>query len=220
MISKKRSLSAGKLLFFSFVPVAAILLLSFSYLEYSPATNQNDSPNLGINSNVNSQPKIGKITWVNNTIISNDGLNKILGLKTGDEYVKKSFEKRIWSDMDGISTYYLDKGYLFSKMDIQENPVNGGTIDLTITIYEGIRGKIGKVSVKGNKNVSTDEVLSKITVRQGDLFSKTRIVESVRALSKMGKFDNERIMPNLTPKPQEVGNDFGIVDIEFQVIEI
>lgn len=220
MITKKRSMSAGKLLFLSFVPVAAILLLSFSYLDYSPATKQNDSQNVGNYANSNAQLKIGKITWVNNTIISSEALNKILGLKTGDEYVKKSFEKRIWSDMDGISTYYLDKGYLFSKMDIQENPVNGGTMDLTITIYEGIQGKIGKVSVKGNKNVSTEEILTKITVKHGDLFSKTRIIESVRALSKMGKFDNERIMPNITPKPREAGNDFGIVDIEFKVIEI
>ncbi|MEI6141923.1 MAG: POTRA domain-containing protein [Mariniphaga sp.] len=220
MISKKRSMSAGKLLFLAFIPVTAILLLSFSYLDNSPATIQNDSLNIGINSMINSQLKIGKITWVNNSIISTEGLNKILGLKTGDEYVKKSFEKRIWSDMDGISTYYLDKGYLFSKMDIQENPVNGGTIDLTITIYKGIQGKIGKVSVKGNKNVPTEEILTKITLKHGDLFSKTRIIESVRALSNMGKFDNERIMPNITPKPREAGNDFGIVDIEFKVIEI
>jgi outer membrane protein insertion porin family len=220
MVSKKRSLSAGKLLFFSFFPVAAILLLSFSYLDNSPATKQIGSQSIGIITNGNSQLKIGKITWVNNTIISNDGLNKILGLKTGDEYVKKSFEKRIHSDMDGISTYYLDKGYLFSKMDILEIPVNGGAMDLTITIYEGIVAKIGKVSVKGNKNVPTEEILSIITIKHGDLFSKTKIIESVRALSRFGKFDNGRIMPNITPKPKEAGNDFGIVDIEFQVIEI
>ena len=155
MISKKRSLSACKLLFISLVPVALILLLSFSYLDNSTAHAQNYPQNIGIKTHVSSQLRIGKISWVNNTIISNDGLNKILGLKTGDVYVKKNFENRIWSDMDGISTYYLDKGYLFSKMDIQENPTNGGAMDLTITIYEGIRGKIGKVTVKGNKNVST-----------------------------------------------------------------
>ena len=70
MISKKRSMSAGKLLFLAFIPVTAILLLSFSYLDNSPATIQNDSLNIGINSMINSQLKIGKITWVNNSIIS------------------------------------------------------------------------------------------------------------------------------------------------------
>ena len=215
MVSKKRSLPGYRLVFISLIPVAAILLLSFSYFDNTSAAVPVNTQNTEINSST----KIGKINWVNNTIITTDELNKILGLKTGDDYIKKNFENRIWSDMDGISTFYLDKGYVFSKMDILENQTDKGTVDLTITIYEGNQSKIGKVSINGNKKVSSEEILSKISVKPGDLFSKTKIVESIRALSNMGKFDNEKILPDLTPLPKDPNNDFAIVDIVFKVTE-
>ena len=219
MVAKTRSLPKHKLIFASLIPVAAFLLLSFSYLDNPSATITANIRNKETNTNINSSLKIGKINWVNNKIIDADGLNKILGLKTGDEYIKENFEKRVSSDMNGISTFYLDKGYVFSKMDISESPVSEGTVDLTITVYEGIQSKIGKVSIRGNKLVLTEDILAKISVKPGDLFSKTKIVESIRALSSMDKFDNEKIMPDITPLSKESDADFAIVDITFNVTE-
>ncbi len=219
MVSKTRSLPRHKLIFISLIPAVAFLILSFSYIDNPTTTVQANIQNHEINAGNNSSLKIGKINWVNNTIINTDGLNKILGLKTGDEYIKENFENRIWSDMDGIATFYLDKGYVFSKMDILENPTNEGVVDLTITIYEGTPSKIGKVVIRGNKRVSAEDILARISVKPGDLFSKTKIIESVRALSSMGKFDNETIKPDLTPLPTESNSDFAIVDVAFEVTE-
>jgi len=218
MVSKTRSLPACKLIFFAVIPVVTLLLLSFSYLNDDAKTTQKIN-NTGKSIKENSPLRIGEIKWINNTIINSDGLNKILGLKTGDEYNKENFEKRVSSDMDGISTYYFDKGYLFLKIDVTEIPTNEGIMNLAITIYEGTTYKIGKVSIRGNQHVSTDEILSKISVKPGDLFSKTKIVESVRALANMGKFDNETITPDLTPLPKNENSDFAIVDVVFIVTE-
>jgi beta-lactamase regulating signal transducer with metallopeptidase domain len=218
MVSKTRSLPACKLIFFAVIPVVTLLLLSFSYLNDDAKTTQKIN-NTGKSIKENSPLRIGEIKWINNTIINSDGLNKILGLKTGDEYNKENFEKRVSSDMDGISTHYFDKGYLFLKIDVTEIPTNEGIMNLAITIYEGTPSKIGAVSIRGNQHVSTDEILSKISVKPGDLFSKTKIVESVRALANMGKFDNETITPDLTPLPKNENSDFAIVDVVFIVTE-
>lgn len=219
MVSKTRSLPRHKLVFISLIPVVAFLILSFSYIDNPATPVKANIQNHEIKAGNNSSLKIGKINWVNNKVVTTDELNKILGLKTGDEYIKQNFENRISSDIDGISTFYLDKGYIFLKMDIAESPVNEGVVDLTITIDEGTPGKIGKVTIKGNKRVSTEEILSKISVKTGDLFSKTKIIESVRALSNMGKFDNEAIRPDLTPLPKESNSDFAIIDVAFEVTE-
>jgi len=218
MVSKTRSLPKHKLIFISLVPVAAFLLLSFSYLNNPSATAQLNIQGQEINSGIVSSLKIGKINWINNTIINTDGLNKILGLKTGDGYSKEHIEKRINSDLDGVLTFYLDKGYVFANMEISENPAGVGIVDLTITIFEGARGKIGKVSIRGNKHVSTEDILAKITVKTGDWFNRTKLWESVRALSMMGKFDNKTIKPDVTPLRQ-VYSDYVIVDIAFEVTE-
>jgi len=219
MVSKTRSLPKYKLIFVSLIPVAAFLLLSFSYFDHPVATAKTNNQKQEINSTPTSSHKIGNIIWVNNMAFTSAELTKILGMKKGDEYTKKSLQKRL-DDEDGVSTFYIDHGYLFYNIKITETPTSGNAMDLTFTIHEGDRGKIGKVSIKGNQHVPTEEILNKIIVKPGDLFSKTKIIQSVRALSMMGKFDNERIRPEVTPLPKEPNNVFITVNIAFEVSEL
>jgi len=219
MVSKIRSLPRYKLIFSLLIPVAAFLLLSFSYLNKTTGISAPIRRNSGINSSLKTPLKIGKINWINNTVINSDELNKILGLKTGDEYSKEKFNNRLYNDIDAVSNIYLDKGYMFLNIEFAENPASEGAVDLTITIHEGIRYKIGKVSIKGNLQVSSDEIFNKISVKQGDWFSKTKIVESVRALSRMVIFNPETIKPDLIPLPKDPNSEFAVVNIEFEVTE-
>ena len=136
MISKKRSPSRFKLIFLSLVPASTLLLLSFSYLGNITAISALNNHKLEINSSIKSSQKIGNINWVNNIVFNSDELNSILGIKKGDFYNKKNFENRIWKDMDGISTNYLDKGYVFSNFEIAENTTKEGKVDLTIILEQ------------------------------------------------------------------------------------
>lgn len=219
MVSKTRSLPRHKLIFVSLIPVAAFLLLSFSYFDHPVEITKTSNQNMEVNSATTSDQKIGSINWVNNTVFTSAELNKILGMKKGDEYSKNNLQKRLY-DEDGVATRYMDKGYLFANVEFSENPASEGIVDLTITIYEGLQGKIGNVSIRGNKHVSTEDILAKITVKPGDWFSKTKLLESVRALSMMGKFDNEKIKPEVNPLlPQDLYREFHIVNIIFNVTE-
>jgi TonB family protein len=167
-----------------------------------------------------SNSKIGTINWVNNTIFSSAELNKVLRMQKGDQYSKELINRRIWTDLDGVSSIYIDKGYAFSNIETSENQTNDGTINLTFTIYEGKRAKIGKIDINGNKSVSTEEILPKIVIKPGDLFSKTKIIQSVEALSKMGIFDSEEIKPAVIPNSQNFSGEFGTIDLVFNVKEI
>lgn len=219
MVSKTRSLPRHKLIFISLVPVAAFLLLSFSFFDYPVATTKTSNQNKEVNSATTSSHKIGSINWVNNTAFSSAELTKILGMKKGDEYTKKSLQKRL-DDQDGVSTFYIDHGYLFYNIKITETQKSGNDMDLTFTINEGVRGKIGKVSIIGNQHVPTEDILNKIMVKPGDLFSKTKIIQSVRALSMTGKFNNEKIRPEVIPLPKKPNSEFITVNIAFEVTEL
>ena len=218
MVYKSRSLPGQKLFFTLLIPVAALLLLSFSYFENTPTLVSSSHQNTEISSGNQSITKIGNINWVNNTIFSSAELTRMLGLKKGDEYSKINLEKRLEAE-NGISTIYLDKGYLFSNIQIAETPTSNNRTDLTLTIAEGVRGKIGNVSVKGNKLVTPQEILNQIVIKSGDLFSKTKIVQSIRALSMMGQFDPETIRPEIIPLPKKADSEFVIVNIVFEVTE-
>jgi beta-lactamase regulating signal transducer with metallopeptidase domain len=219
MVSKKRSLPAHKLIFIAIIPAAALLLLSFSYLGNANAKFKSNGSKQEMSSSSTSSSKIGNITWVNNTVFSSAELNKILALKKGDEYVKENIEKRINQDADGVLNLYLDKGYLFANIKITETPASNEAVDLTFSVSEGARGKIATVKIEGNKSVPTDEILNKITVKPGDLFSRTKLIESVKALSVWNKFDPEKIRPAIFPEQKSPNSEFVSVHILFEVVE-
>jgi outer membrane protein insertion porin family len=144
----------------------------------------------------------------------------VLRIQKGDLFSRELINRRIWKDMDGVSTLYLDKGYVFFNLEQSENLTSDGTVNLTFTVYEGSLGKIGKLDVKGNKNVPTEEILRNILIKPGDLFNKTKIVQSVEAISNMCKFDPEAINPEVIPNSQNSNGEFGTIDLVFNVKEI
>jgi hypothetical protein len=214
-VIKPRTLPIHKLLFIVLIPLSVFMLMAFSFIK-----------NPGKGSNINQQHevklsdlKIGQITWKGNNTYSSEKLNKILGLKRGDGYNYSDLYKRV---MDGgdVQSFYLDNGYVFYKADILETNKKDGYVDLTFSVYEGIIGKIGIVSVKGNKTVTSEEILNKIVIKSGDLFNKTKIVNSVRAIAAMNKFVPEKIEPVPIPVPENSTNEYAVVDLEFRVTEI
>lgn len=214
MIVKTRSLPIQKLLFIVIIPVAALILFSFSYLKNDPA-NSFESKN--INPDLIGQQSIGKITWSGNTIYSADTLNKVLGLKTGDPYEYDVVIKRLGND---VATLYLDNGYVFHKSDLTTSQTNNAKVDLSIVVTEGARAKIGEISFNGNVTVPGKDILAKINIKSGDFFSKEKIILSIRAIAAMREFDPEKIQPQIIPKMGNSTQDYAVVDILFELTEI
>lgn len=214
MIVKTRSLPIQKLLFIVIIPIAALMLFSFSYFKNDPV-NSFESKN--IKPNLIDQQSIGKITWSGNTIYSADTLNQALGLKTGDTYEYDVVIKRLSND---VAALYLDNGYVFHKSDLTTSQTKNGKVDLSIIVTEGVRAKIGEISFKGNVTVPSKDILANINIKSGDFFSKEKIILSIRAIAAMGKFDPEKIDPQLIPKMGNSTQDYAMVDILFDLTEI
>jgi BlaR1 peptidase M56/Surface antigen variable number repeat len=216
MITRQRSLPGYKLIFTILLPLTIFLMLSFSYIKNpNPLTSQTKQ-----NENVNqSQLKIGKIIWKGNTVYDIKTLNYEFGLKTGSVYNKSLIDDRLNGSsgaQNAVSNLYLDNGYLFSKLSVQENQ-NKEAVDLTITIYEGKQAKIHDVIVKIDGIVTKDPV-NEIGIHRGDLFSKAKIVQAIKALAAMGKYDPEKIIP--TPIPNRTKEEFDNVDLIFELTTI
>lgn len=213
MMAKPRTSQISKLLVVILVPISTMLLLSFSYIKYS-------APQLNLNSKqiVSSDIKIGEISWKGNTVYSTDTLNNRLGLKSGDNYNNEDLQNRL---MNGdVQSLYLNNGYAFYDAAIGEHAKANGQIDLTITVNEGLICKIGTITVKGNKNVPTKDILAKILIKTGDLFDKTKIHNSLVSIVSLGKFDSENI--NISPILNSAKSTeyFAVLDLEFEVLEI
>jgi hypothetical protein len=215
MISKQRSLPGQKLMFVLLIPLTLLLMLSFSYIKDSdsPAIQTIKSENI-----IQNQLKIGKITWKGNTVYDVKTLNDAFGLKVGSAYNKELIEDRLNGTsgaQDAIANLYQDNGYLFSRISFTEEQ-NKNAVDLTISIYEGKQAKFGDIIVKVN-GIVTNDLVDDIGIKTGDLFSKAKIVKSIRTLMASGKFDPDKINPK--PIPHITNDEYDIVDLVFELTE-
>jgi len=214
MITKPRTSPILKLIFMIIAPLTLVMLLSFSGINNSnlKAEAYKSPQATGIQKQI-----IGEVNWTGNTVYNDDVLNRALGLKKGDYFSLDDLEMRLAPG--DVSNLYLDNGYLFFNIEYSiSDPVNNVS-DLTISIIEGKQAKVGSVTIKGNENVSTNDVLKEITIKSGDLFSKAEIINSVRKISAMGEFNPEKISPTIIPNPEKITNGFVEVNIVFELTE-
>jgi beta-lactamase regulating signal transducer with metallopeptidase domain len=219
MMDKARSLPRQKLLFLLLLPAAAVLLMSFSYFEHRSLADTENLEAPVSNGTAVSQVKVGNISWEGNTLYTDPQLTEALGIKSGDAYSKDYLNERLYLATDAVNSLYLDKGYLFFQLEVKEVVKEDGTMDLTITIYEGAQAKIGQITIEGNGSVPKQDIMEVILIKKGELFSKTKLINSVRAISQMNKFDPEKIFPNPIPKPDQFTGEYAVVDIEFKLTE-
>jgi hypothetical protein len=157
---------------------------------------------------------IGNINWINNEKYSSNELTNVLGVKKGDEYSKKLVEARVYGE---VANLYLDNGYLFQNITITENQKSDNTVDLEFTVFEGTRWKIGEIEIAGNKSGLTKDALSRIPIRSGDLFSKSKLIQSVEALNEMIDLDSEMVDVEVNPESINSDDEFNTVDLVFKI---
>lgn len=157
------------------------------------------------------------ILWVGNTVYPSDVLSRFLKIKAGDTYNKKHLDKRLNADEDAVSNLYYDNGYLFSHMMPKEIVKGKDSIDLNISVIEGRQARINKVNIKGNDRTHEHVIRRELYVLPGDLFSKTKIMRSVRQLANLQLFNPESLGRNsdLVIPNQENGT----ADVTFEVEE-
>ncbi|NOQ91202.1 MAG: outer membrane protein assembly factor BamA [Flavobacteriaceae bacterium] len=174
--------------------------------------------NLDITVNEGDRYKFGKITFLGNTVFTDQQLQSILRIDENVTYNGKALNERVYGDgtpeSQDITNTYLDNGYLFSRVTAVETSAENNTINLEIRIIEDEPAYIRKVSIKGN-DVTNDHVLYReVHTRPGDLFSKKDIIRTIRELGQLGYIDAENIVPDVQPNHTDK-----TADIEYSLSE-
>lgn len=181
----------------------------------------NEDNTLGITVNVQEGEKYtyGKITFVGNSVYTDQELHSILRIKEGSTYNGVELKKRIADDTKpdaiDLTNLYQNSGYLFSSINPVEVSADGNVIDLEIRVIEGKPAYFNNVTVVGNEKTNDHVVYRELRTKPGQLYSKLNVVRTIRELGQMGFFDAQQISPNIkNPNPNE-----GTLDIEYSVVE-
>ena len=155
---------------------------------------------------------VRNINWVGNTVYPYELLDATLGIKKGDTYNLKVLNERLQSDDDAVSKLYTDRGYLFFNVEPVEVNVENDSIDFEMRMYEGKPATINQINITGNTRVYEHVVRRELYTKPGQLYSQSDIMRSLRELAQMGHFDQEKLVPDIQPNPEE-----GTVDITYQL---
>jgi len=161
----------------------------------------------------------GDINFIGNTIYTDNGLQQVLGLKKGDVYNGVLLKKRIadTSKPDGndITNLYQNNGYLFSNINAVEVSAVEDTINFEIRITEGKLASFNKIVVEGNTKTNDHVIYRELRTKPGELYSKEKLVRTVREVGQLGFFDAERINPQI----ENVDPNSGTIDVRFDLVE-
>ena len=134
--------------------------------------------------------KIVDINIIGASAISEKTLIKEFELSTGgwfsfftkdDQYSKQ----KLSGDLEKLRSYYLNRGYLEFSIDSTQVSITPDKekIYITINITEGPVYTIAGVKFQGELKIPEDEMRSLLLFKQGETFSRQKIVDSVKQIT-------------------------------------
>jgi outer membrane protein assembly factor BamA len=165
------------------------------------------------------QRVIGDLIWEGNDRFEDARLSEILSVSPGDSYDQAQIQNLFNYDpqknaSNDITSFYMDQGHLFFSIEYDES-VNGNKVDLTFELYEGPIVTVEDITIKGNQQVTTDQVLKMVELMKNEPFNRSKLIASQRNLAESGYFNPQKVM--VSPIPDIDNNT---VDIVFEVEEL
>ncbi len=128
-----------------------------------------------------------------------------------DQYSKQ----KLASDLETLSSYYLDQGYLKFNIDSTQVSITPDKQDIyiTINVTEGGQYKVSDVKISGKLLHVDEELFKAVKVRNGDIFSRRLIVDSTDSLTELMAndgyaFANINAIPELNEQDKTVSLTF------------
>jgi len=137
--------------------------------------------------------RVGEVNIVGNTVFTDKKLLKSFKVKPKSGWQKLNFlgksdqysKQKLAGDLEALRSYYQDRGYLDFRIQSTQVSIseNKKKIFITINISEGEVYKINQVSLRGKFVVPEEELKDKVTIFNGDIFSRKEVEKTSKAIS-------------------------------------
>lgn len=167
--------------------------------------------------------KIEVINIVGASAISEKTLLSEVQLSTGgwlSWYTKDNqySKQKLQADLETIRSYYTNRGYLEFNVDSTQVSLSPDKekVFLTVNISEGAQFNVSTITLSGDLLVPEAELRSLIRVKPGEVFSRTRLADSAKAISdRLGRegyaFASVNAVPEIDREKRVVAFNF-VVD--------
>jgi outer membrane protein insertion porin family len=151
----------------------------------------------------------GGMDFQGNTIFTDEQLQDLVRQQPG----KVLNKLRLEADTQRVADLYYENGYIFNVINREEHrDPEKQEISYTIRIVETDRAHIENIIIKGNEKTKDYVITRELPFEEGDIFSKTKVLEGLRNLYNLQYFSS--IQPETPP-----GSAEGLMDLVINVEE-
>ena len=93
------------------------------------------------------QYKYRHFSWEGMTLFDEEMLQRSLGLESGDRYSDEDFNLAVFDRVQGL---YMDRGYIYSRIEPEITPVGEDSLDIHFVLTENHKVYINHIAIKGN----------------------------------------------------------------------
>ena len=138
-----------------------------------------------------------------NHIFKTEELLAKIRLKSGEVMNQNRFDE----GFQAVADVYFESGYTSNYINRKENrDIEHKRISYVITIVESDRSHIEHIIIKGNTKTKDNVILREFSLEPGDIFSKGKLMSSVRSLYNLRYFST--VAPDLVQ-----GSEENLVDV-------
>lgn len=139
--------------------------------------------------------QLGKVIVKGAKAISETEIAEMLGTATGEPLDRA----KLVDFQQAIRTAFIAKGFLYADVQIELKATDVKrtlVVDVIVTINEGVRVKVGDVTVTGLARTAEKVVRRELRIERGDWYDPERINQSRTALTRLGLFRSVQIAPS------------------------
>jgi outer membrane protein insertion porin family len=187
-------------------------------LEEIPGTNR-----VRVTFQISEGPRlfVRRITFIGNDSVLRRDIIKVMKTRPWNllSFINKSgrlVPEQIEEDRAAIRTLYQNRGFADVEItDVQTQPLEKG-VELVITIREGIQYRVNTVKFEGVNVVPTDEIRTRLTMKDGSLFTPKGMGDDLKTLR---DFYGTRGYVDMIAVPEILPAGPGAVDLTYRVDE-
>ncbi len=136
----------------------------------------------------------GNLVWGDSTLL------RRLDMHPGEVFDQEKFEKNLQADPEySVASLYLDNGYLGVQLLPDVVKVGRDSVDITVKIREGKPFRIRRIDIVGNTKTYDKVIRRELFTRPGDVFNRSKLIQSIRALHRLNYFNPESLRPEIHP---------------------
>jgi len=161
---------------------------SKGYQNVSINVRENPLPNnrisLTIRAEEGKKVAVKSIRFTGNEQLDEKDLRKRMKTKTANLFRSGRFEQEKFdTDLVNVIGYYKKNGFIDARIvEWNLNPLDEKTLELLITVEEGVKYRFGSLSVEGNEKFTDEKIISSFTMKEGDAFDQEKFTMQLRSV--------------------------------------